>query len=117
MIRSLTLCIAITAILFFSSYDFAPNKDVDLLGLANQDFKFIVKIDNATNAEEIVNAESYLKQFDPSISILRIVKNDGEVSMKIKSKSAKCESSNFDFGMISIDKNNKCRCAVGEKGK
>ena len=114
----LTLFTAIAAILIFSSYDNASNKNVDLLGLADKDFKYIFKFDDSTSAEEIANAEHFLKQYDSSINIKHSInQSNGKATVKITSSNAKCEAANFGFGLIAIDKNNECRCAIGEKGK
>lgn len=109
---------AIGILLTTSAYQNYDDKKVNLRELADKDFKFIFKFDSKTSIQEFHEAETFLKQYDPSVKLtVSTNKLNSSKSLTIKASRVKCSSDNYRYGMIVIDKNNVCNCAMGEKIK
>ncbi len=114
---SLALIIMTLIILTLTASVSVQDERVDLLNLANKDFKYIAKFNAETTAEDISEAVTFLKQYNSSINIIRTVNEITQnVSLEIKSKGVMCKSDNFGNAIILLNKNNICECAIGDKG-
>lgn len=99
-----------------SSSNIGGDSNVNLSDLRGKEFKHIVKFDSETSAEEIESTLDFLKKFNSSIEIIRSVdKVSQKISFEISSKSVKCKSDNFGYGIILLDNNYLCECAIGDK--
>lgn len=112
----LALCACILILITLSASHNAEDENVDLIGLVNKDFKCIIQFNEKSTAEEISSTEKYLRKFNSSINLTRSVNPlNGNVSFEIKSDGGTCKSSNFEMGIIFLDKNDGCQCAIGDK--
>ena len=92
------------------------NTNVNLLDLTTKEFKHIAKFDEETTMEEISRTLAFLKQFNPSIAIERTINEETKkISFVISSDAVACRSDDFGVGIILLDKNNVCECAIGDR--
>ena len=74
----------------------------------DKDFKHIVKINNKMTVDEIKQAEKFLQQYNPTLQI-----DYSTTRVSISGEGVNCTSFNFNVGIILINNQNKCACAIG----
>jgi len=94
----------------------AQDQNVNLISLANKDFKYIAKFDRETTIEDIDETVKFLKRYDKSLIIKREVdKENQNISFEISSGVGSCKSSDFGMAMVLINEKNEVECAMGDK--
>lgn len=113
---SITLFSMLVGLITLSSYQNTENKNVNLTDLKGKNFKSVIQFTKKTTPKQVDNAVEFLRQYNSSINIIRSIDDEnGNVALEIRSKTVVCKTNNLGYGIILLDQNNKCQCAISEK--
>lgn len=93
-----------------------PIDGIEVLELLKKDFKHIIKFNKTYSSKEIKEIEKMVKAYNPSIEIKfsRLSEISPITNLTIEGIGIKCESMDFGSGLIVINENGSCICALSK---